>query len=165
MNYYQSSKVKAAMRTFISDMRKMRAIAINRGVQTKLSYETGANARTYKMYYGNSSQGTIDTQAWEPLSGTMGAPSKDLDSVINFPADSGSTPQTFTELDTAATKGDPGFDIVFLPDGSVRMPINGGTGQTRSYGSVTIKTPLTKVSVQAYEIQVSPVGRITSVAR
>lgn len=149
IGYYQSSKVKAAMRSFTSDVRKMRALAIGRGVQTKLSYTTGATARTYTLYYGTSALQT--SQNWTQLSGTMGTGSKQLESIINFPADSASTPQTFIDED-----GDGTLDVIFYPDGRVKTPAG------KSYGSVTIKTPLSKVTVQQYEIQISPVGRVTA---
>ncbi|SRR5258708_6887249 len=152
MSYYQSSKVKLSMRNLATDLRKMRGLAITRGVQTKLSYNTGSNARTYQLYYGSSGNPTV-TQTWKLLSaGNMGADTKSLDSIVNFPANSPTTLQTFTDVD-----GDGQLDVIFLPSGGVVLPT---TNPALQFGSITIKTPLTKVTVQQYQIDISPVGRV-----
>ncbi len=152
MTYYQSSKVKASMRNLTTDLRKMRALAITRGVQTRLSYATGGSARKYKLYYGSSGSPTA-TQTWKLLSvGNMGADTKTLDSIVNFPANSVTTPQTFTDVD-----GDGQIDVIFLPSGGVSIPT---ANPALQFGSITIKTPLNKVSVQQYQIDISPVGRV-----
>jgi prepilin-type N-terminal cleavage/methylation domain-containing protein len=159
MNFMSSNKVKTGMRVFTTDVRKMRALAISRGVQTKLSYTTGGSARTYTLWMGNSAWGTMATQVWTPLSGLYGTGTKTLDNVLNFPADAGPTPQWFVDEDPATSpNGD--LDIIFFPDGRVKMPVDPNTGTTRQYGAVTIKTPLSKVYKTTYEIDISPVGRV-----
>lgn len=153
VNMYQSARVKSNMRNFTTDLRKMRSLAAERGVQTKLSYSTGSAARTYEMYYGSAAIGT--TQTWTKL-GTNGQYLKSLDSVINFPADSASTPQTFNDVDA-----DGKLDIIFLPNGGCSMPKDpNDPTKTLSVGSITIKTPLKKVTVQQYQIDINPVGRV-----
>ena len=88
--------------------------AAERGVETKLSYTTGPAARTYELYYGSAAMGK--NQTWTKL-GASGQYLKTLDSVINFPADSTGTPQTFNDID-----GDGKLDVIFLPNGSCSMP-------------------------------------------
>lgn len=150
---YQSARVKSNMRNFTTDLRKMRSLAAERGVQTKLSYSTGATARTYTMYYGSAAIGT--TQTWTPL-GKGGLATKSLDSVINFPADSASTPQTFSDVN-----GDGTLDVIFLPNGGCSMPKDPlDATKTLGFGSITIKTALKKVTVQQYQIDINPVGRV-----
>jgi prepilin-type N-terminal cleavage/methylation domain-containing protein len=153
INFFQSSKVKTTMRNFTTDLRKMRALAISQNLETKLSYATGANARTYTLYVGNSAMGTPSAQAWTRLDLTtpkLGAGTKTLDTVVNFPANSGSTPQTFDDIDNS---GD--IDVVFYPDGRVLMP-----AASKILGTITIQTPLTKVTVPKYQIDISPAGRV-----
>jgi len=153
INFFQSNKVKATMRNFTTDVRKMRALAISQNLETKLSYATGANARTYTLYVGNSAMGAPAAQTWTRLDQTnpkLGVGTKSLDTIVNFPANSGSTPQTFDDIDNS---GD--LDVVFYPDGRVLMPT-----ANKTVGSITIQTPLTKVSVPKYQIDVSAVGRV-----
>lgn len=153
VNMYQSARVKSNMRNFTTDLRKMRSLAAERGVQTKLSYATGGNARTYEMYYGSAAIGT--SQTWTKL-GSNNEYVRSLDSVINFPGDSVSTPQTFNDVD-----GDGKLDIIFLPNGSCSMPKDpSDPTKTLSVGSITIKTPLKRVTVQQYQIDINPVGRV-----
>ena len=97
----------------------------------------------------------LGTQTWTRL-GTGGQYLRTLDSIINFPADSTSTPQTFSDVD-----GDGKLDIIFLPNGGCSMPKDpNNPANTLGKGSITISTPLTKVTVRQYQIDINPVGRV-----
>ena len=88
----------------------------------KFSYKTGTASRVYNLFEGNRSLGTVTT--WTPLTGPGSnppRPQKTLEDVIYFPADSGTTPQTFIDEDTVA---DGWLDVIFFPDGHVKLPAN-----------------------------------------
>jgi prepilin-type N-terminal cleavage/methylation domain-containing protein len=153
MSYYQSNKVKSAMRTFTTDVRKMRALAISRGVQTKLSFDTGAGKRTYRLYYGNSAFGT--TQTWTALNGALGTGTKTLESVIYFPDHTSATPQTFKNEEATGTD----LDVIFFPDGRVRIPLD-PSGTKQSTATITLMTDLKGVPKPSYKIDISPIGRV-----
>src|SRR5258708_35100838 len=79
INYYQSSKVKASMRNLTTDLRKMRALAITRGVQTRLSYATGGAGRQHKIYFGSKGRPTPTPErellsGWQIRAGTQNPP-------------------------------------------------------------------------------------------
>ena len=153
MNFYRSNKVKTAMRTFTSDLRGARALAIQKGHEVKISFDIGSGKRTYNLYEAPYAIGVIPTASWTPLTGTGSSPvkpAKKLDDAVYFPADATATPQTFTDVDPTA---DGLLDIVFFPDGHAQMP-NGLTSAT-----VTIRTDFT-VPKAIYQIQVSPSGRV-----
>jgi len=151
MNYYNSNKVKSSMRSFTTDLRTARMTSISRGREVKVSFTTGTAKRGYTLYEGNRSIGTVTT--WTPLTGpgsTPPKPAKTLDDVIYFPTDSAKTPQTFIDEDTVA---DGQLDILFFPDGHVRLPNN------LTVGTITIKTDR-KVPRPQYAIEISPSGRV-----
>jgi len=151
MNYYNSNKVKTSMRSFTTDLRTARMTSISRGHEVKLSFRTGVRARGYTLYEGNRSLGTVTV--WTPLTGAGSnppKPAKTLDDVIYFPAANAATPQTFIDEDSP---NDSTLDIIFFPDGHVRMPPN------LTVGTVTIKTDR-KVPKPQYTIEISPSGRV-----
>ncbi len=153
MNYYQSNKVKAAMRTFTSDLRSARSLAIVHGHEVKISFNVGANQRSYNVYEAPYALGIIPNGSWAPLTGPGSSPSqatKVLDNIVYFPADSSSSPQTFTDVDPTP---DGLLDLVFYPDGHAQIP-KGLTSAT-----ISIKTDL-NVPKPIYQIQVSPSGRV-----
>ena len=153
IGYFNSNKVKAAMRTLSSDLRTARATAIAQGREVKLTYKTGPTERAYDLYIGDRGFGTVPTANWTRLTGPGSnppKPSKSLDSVVYFPDDSASTPQTFTDLDTAP---DGWLDVVFFPDGHAGLPANAASA------TITIKTDMT-VPKASYAITISPSGRV-----
>jgi prepilin-type N-terminal cleavage/methylation domain-containing protein len=166
MNYYNSNKVKTSMRTFTSDLRGARMTAISRGRIVKFSYRTAAASdlgnkqpalteRTYNLFEGNRSLGAIDQITWTPITGTGSNPPKPekiLDDVTYFPQDSVSTKQTFLDEDRP---NDGWLDVIFYPDGHVKLPPN------TTVGTITIKSDR-KVPKPIYAIEISPSGRVAA---
>ncbi len=153
INFYRSNKVKTAMRTFTSDLRGARALAIQKGHEVKLSFDIGTGKRTYNIYEAPFAIGVIQNAQWTPLTGTGSnpiRPAKVLDNIVYFPADATANPQTFTDIDPTP---DGLLDIVFFPDGHAQMP----AGLTSAI--VSIKTDYT-VPKPIYQIQISPSGRV-----
>ena len=162
INYYNSNKAKSSMRSFTSDLRTARMTAITRGYQVKFTFKTAAASnlngappaasdRTYNIYEGNRSSGTVTV--WRPLTGTGSnppRPQKELDPIMYFPQDSASTPQTFLDEDTTP---DGWLDVIFFPDGHVGIPNNATTA------IITIKTDR-RVPRDQYSITISPSGRV-----
>jgi len=151
ISFYQSNKVKAAMRNFSSDIRNMRQSAITSGVQMRLTFTPDTKAtvasRAYDFWQGDSAFGTAP--AWTQLTQTnllsKAGPkgyTRHLEDVVYFPK----TGQTFDAVSGV-------YSIVFYPDGRVGMP----SGATTA--SVIIKTDA-KVSVPQYSIDISPSGRV-----
>jgi Tfp pilus assembly protein FimT len=155
IRYFNSNKIKTAMSTFSADVRTARATAIAQGREVKLTFKAGTNLRAYDLYLGDRSFGTVPTANWTRLTGPGSSPpkpAKSLDSVVYFPADSVTTPQTFTDLDTTP---DGWIDVVFYPDGHAQLPANATSG------TITIMTDM-KVPKPAYAITISPSGRVVA---
>ena len=153
IGYFNSNKVKTAMRTFTSDLRTARATAITQGREVKVSFDAGSKKRAYDLYLGDRAFGTVPTANWTRLTGPGSnppRPAKLLDDVVYFPADSGTTPQTFTDIDPTP---DSKLDVVFFPDGHVGLPAGAVSG------TITIKTDM-KVPQPSYAITISPSGRV-----
>lgn len=160
MNFYNSNKAKSSMRSFITDLRSARMTAISRGHAVKFSYKTGKTSRIYNYYEGNRALGPVDQITWTPLTGAGSNPpraQKQLEDVLYFPDNSGTTPQTFIDEDLAP---DGWLDIIFFPDGHVRIPNNAATNNG-AVGSVTIKTDR-NVPKPQYAIQINPSGRVAA---
>jgi prepilin-type N-terminal cleavage/methylation domain-containing protein len=151
ITFQKSNKVKASMRTFTSDLRTMRQMAITQGVQTRITFTPDTTSkpasRAYDLWQGNNAFGS--TVTWTPLTQAdltknplrMGY-TRHLDDIIYFPK----TGQTFD-----ATAGV--YSVVFYPDGRAGMP----SGATTA--SVVLKTDA-DVPKQIYTIDVSPSGRV-----
>lgn len=151
IGYFNSNKIKTAMRNFSSDLRTARATAISQSREVKLSFKTGTNKRDYNLYIGDRGFGTVPTANWTRLTGPGSnppKPAKALDNVVYFPADSASTPQTFTDID-----GDGFLDVIFFPDGHAQLPSG------LAVGTVTLKTDM-NVPKSNYAITISPSGRV-----
>jgi len=152
VTYFQSNKMKAAMRSFTSDLRTMREYSITQGVQTKITFTPDSKAtpssRAYDFWQGNSAfNSTTWTQLTQPNSAQ--APlikgyTRHLEDIAYFPT---STAQTFT-----ATNGV--YSVIFYPDGRVGMP-----SSTATTASVILKTDM-KVPQPQYSIDLSPSGRV-----
>ena len=153
MNYYNSNKVKASMRSFTSDLRTARTLAITRGHAVKFTYKTGTTERNYNYYEGDRSLGPITEITWTPLTGAGSnppKPQKSLDDVVYFPVDSAQTPQSFSDEDKTP---DGWLDVIFYPDGHVKLPVNA------TKGTITLKTDR-DVPRRQYAVEISPSGRV-----
>lgn len=151
MTFYQSNKIKAAMRNFTSDIRMMRQYAITQGVQARLTFTPGAavspTTRAYDFWIGSSASGT---QTWTRITQPNKAQpplakgyTRYLEDVIYFP----NSGQTFPNSSGV-------YNVDFFPDGRVQMPANATTG------TIMIKTDM-KVPKQQYQVNVSPSGRVS----
>ena len=150
IGYFNSNKVKSAMRAFTSDLRTARAMAITQSREVKVTFTTGANQRAYDLYLGDRAFGTVPAAGWTPLTGagsTPPKPTKNLDNVVYFPADN--PPTTLQTFITSA----PAAEIIFFPDGHVRLPTNAASG------TITIMTDM-NVPKPSYAITISPSGRV-----
>lgn len=156
MNYYNSNKVKASMRSFTTDLRTARMLAISRGHEVKFSYKTGENERRYNYFEGNRALGTVTV--WTPITGPGSnppKPQKTLEDILYFPEHQKDTPQTFEDEDA-----DGFIDVIFFPDGHARIPNKPETGNG-AVGTITLKTKR-KVPRPQYAIEISPSGRVVA---
>jgi prepilin-type N-terminal cleavage/methylation domain-containing protein len=179
MEFRQNNKMKTSMRNLTSDLRTTRQLAITQGKQAAITFDTGANKRTYNIYLGDKSFGS---SLWTPITGTGSNPPKSaklLDDIAYFPNDSPTSPQTFTKnmvncSDTsiapkcksgqgltgnAADGTDTMTDVVFFPDGRVAFPT---VAPVPTSLSVTIKTDVNKITRPQYQIFVTPSGRVVA---
>jgi prepilin-type N-terminal cleavage/methylation domain-containing protein len=152
ISFYQMNKVKAAMRTFTSDLRTMRQMAITTGLQTRITFtpDTSAtlSARAYDYWQGDSAfNGTpVWTRLTQPdltKAKLQKGYTRHLEDVVYFPT----TGQTFDAVSGV-------YSVVFYPDGRVGMPSGSPTT-----ASVVIRTDQ-KVSKQQFVIDISPSGRV-----
>jgi len=150
ITFYQSNKVKTSVRNFVTDLRACRQLAISTGKQTKLGYNTGpTGTRSYTLYQGDSAFGLVQGATWKVLPNNRGV--KFLDDVIYFPAKTNASPQDFTDYDQ-----DGDLDLVFYPDGAVKMP-----PASLSAAAVTIQTDQ-NVPKRQYQIILSPSGKVST---
>jgi prepilin-type N-terminal cleavage/methylation domain-containing protein len=170
VNFYQSNKMKASMRSFTTDLRSARQRAITRGRQVIVVVEltaSGAAQANYKRkYYSFDGNLNFNSTAWTPVaisSTTSTANIRTLDDVVYFPTHNAtSSPQTFEDtldctLSTCSAGTDGKVEIMFFPDGRVRIP----SGAT--VGKVSIKTDM-KIPKNSYTVEISPSGAIKAVA-
>jgi prepilin-type N-terminal cleavage/methylation domain-containing protein len=161
ITFYNSNKMKASMRELTNDLRATRQLAISTGRQAMLTYPTGTSARSYAMFVGDKPFGST---TWNlPTNSTSEVrtrrSSRTLEEIVYFPADSGSTPQTFTDTvdctgGTTCTSGSDGkIDVIFFPDGHVLLPANATSA------TMTLKTDR-KIPKRQYAIAISPTGRV-----
>lgn len=150
ISFYQSNKMKVAMRNFTSDLRIMRQMSISQGLQTRITFTPAAtnspSARAYDFWLGNSN---FNSSTWTQL--TQPDPTKKamlkgytrhLEDIAYFP----NTGQTFDAVSGV-------YSVVFFPDGHVGMP----SGATTA--AVALKTNM-KIGKPSYTIDVSPSGRV-----
>lgn len=169
ISFRNSGKMRASVNTFTSDLRGARQRSITRSRQVMVTYEpTAAGAapvnykRTYSFYEGNL---PFNSTTWAPITLTPGGGAttqRKLDDVIYFPSTGASTPQTFDDtlacVSSACTSGTDGRpEVIFFPDGRVRVP----SGQT--IGQITLLTDM-KIAKKKYIIQLSPSGNVKAVA-
>ena len=150
ITFFQSNKMKVAMRNFSADVRTMRQLSITRGLQTRITFTPAASntaaSRAYDLWMGNSN---FNSTVWTPLTqqdptkkALLKGYTKHLEDIAYFP----STGQTFDAVSGV-------YSVVFFPDGHVGMP----TGLTTA--AVMVKTDM-KVPKAQYQIDVSPSGRV-----
>jgi prepilin-type N-terminal cleavage/methylation domain-containing protein len=155
ITFYNSNRVKVSIRQFSTDLRRARALAITRGHIVKVTYRVATGARQYDILEADRGMGVVPDDKWTPLTGTGSnppRPSKFLDDVAYFPADGATTPQTFVDENRAA---DQKLDVLFYPDGHVKIP-NNATSAT-----ITVKSDR-KIPKSQYTIQISPSGRVVA---
>ncbi|HSY47824.1 MAG TPA: GspH/FimT family pseudopilin [Thermoanaerobaculia bacterium] len=150
VTYFQTNKMKTAMRNFTSDLRTVRERAITQGVQTKITFTPATSnttaSRAYDFWQGNA---TTNSTTWTQLTQpnvtakalSMGY-TRYTENIAYFPT----TGQTFTSSGGV-------YSVVFYPDGRVGMPAGATTA------SVIMKTDM-KVPQPQYTIDVSPSGRV-----
>jgi prepilin-type N-terminal cleavage/methylation domain-containing protein len=151
ISFQRTNKVKTSMRTFTSEMRGMRQMAIAQGVQTRITFTPDTvntpASRAYDLWQGNNAFSS--TVTWTPL--TQQDPTKNsllkghtrhLDDIVYFPK----TGQTFD-----ATNGV--YSVIFYPDGRAGLPANATSA------AVILRTDA-DVPKQQYTVDVSPSGRV-----
>jgi prepilin-type N-terminal cleavage/methylation domain-containing protein len=150
VKYFQSNKMKTAMRNFTSDVRTMRELAITQGVETKITFTPAAtntpSARAYDFWQGNSN---FNTTTWTQLTqpditkrALIKGYTRHTEDIAYFPT----AGQTFDSSGGV-------YSVVFYPDGRVGMPAGATTA------SIILKTDM-KVPQPQYSIDVSPSGRV-----
>ena len=150
ITYRNSAKVKTSVRNFLSDLRAARQLAISSGMQTKLGYTPGTTgARRYNIYKGDSPFGAAASVNWSTLPGRRGV--KTLDDIVYFPAKSGTIAQDFVDYNS-----DNELDVIFYPDGAVKMPTTGAASAT-----ITVATDRA-VPKNQYQVILSPSGRVST---
>jgi len=149
VSYYQSLKLKAAMRDTTNSLRSLRSRAASRNEMTKVSF-----------HFGNSMSGDSSTYtAWES---TDGKPITDLTKTwtkmllgANVRAATGSDP-TDRKIDTPVDFAKDNVDeIIFNSDGTAYVP--GGETEDR----VILKTKA-KTAVTQYTVFVTSTGKVSS---
>ena len=53
VTFYQSNKMKSSMRSFTTDVRAVRQLAISQGRQTMLTYQAASGSRSYDWWMGD----------------------------------------------------------------------------------------------------------------
>jgi len=148
ITFRNTSKVKSSVRNFLGDLRAARQLAISSGLQTKLGYTPGTNgARNYNIYKGDSPFGPVASVTWKPLPQRRGV--KYLDDIVYFPSKTGQIAQDFVDYNS-----DNELDIVFYPDGAVKMPTS-----TAASATITVQTDRA-IPKKQYKIILSPSGRV-----
>lgn len=152
VSYQQTAKLKGGLRTFSSDIRNCRQVAISRYVQVRIEL---TSSRRYTFTYRTSPSGTwnafpvsVLTSPGMPIA-TAGGPSyRDLPEPVTILSN------TFGDLDANSKS-----DILFNIDGTITNPDPSIIG-----GTVTLKTPWTKLPADRMIINVTGSGGITTTA-
>jgi Tfp pilus assembly protein FimT len=172
ITFRNSGKMRNSVRTFTTDVRAARQRAITRSRQVMVTYGTTpagtpmANyQRSYYIYDGDLPSGSTN---WTPVDRTMSgvgttAALHELDDVVYFPANAASTPQTFDDtfrcsLGACSTGTDNRPEVIFFPDGHVRVPSGATMGQ------ITLTTAM-NIPTKTYVIQISPTGAVKAVGQ
>src|SRR3954471_14756407 len=136
VNFQRANTVKAALRSFTSDIRNCRQRAISRNSEVRLELDS---ANAYR-FYEKPNAGTWG--ALNAFSGTGAARNrKQLDNGLSFSANS------LGDNDSNSKN-----DMVFRPDGTV----NFGTGS----GSITLQSTWKNISQNRFLIEISTSGQL-----
>ena len=143
MSFYQSSKVKSSMRQFTNDVRAARQRAVTRARPVKLTFATGATARTYQI-----ADGTVGAAPVWTLVGTT----RRMNDTVYIHS------TTFVDKDDPT---DGLVDIIFQPNGTIATPdfpdeTEGGKKVTK----VSLRTEV-QVPYNEYKIYFERTGRMT----
>ncbi len=133
ISMYRSSRFRATLRQFTSDIRGVRQDAVSKNIRTMLSFVPGTG--TYKLYQTSDPPDVAPEDAtWDQTFVRVMSP------VISF-----SDTSTVANLDSS---GDDSLDIILLPNGSVQGP-----------GDIYMRTT-DEVPFNEFLIRVSTTGKI-----
>jgi Tfp pilus assembly protein FimT len=150
ITYYQSNKMKVALRNFTADLRTVRQMSITQGVQTRVTFTPAATntraSRAYDFWQGNAA---FNSTTWTQL--TQPDPTKPalLKGYTRHTEDAAYFPNSGQTFDAVGGV----YSVVFFPDGHVGMPAGATTA------AIVLKTDQ-KVPKALYTIDVSPSGRV-----
>jgi len=170
MNFRNSAKMRTTVSAFTTDLRSARQRAITQAHQVAVTYDltaTGAAPVNYKRRY-NIYEGNLpfNSTAWTPVAPRAGlstGATHELDDIVYFPANAVGTPQTFDDTlvctGSGCTSGsDARPEVIFFPDGRVRIP----SGAT--VGTISVKTDV-NIPKKQYTIDLTPSGNIKATAQ
>lgn len=149
ISYFNSMRVNTALREFTTEIRGARQRAVARNRPVKVSLQTGAGERTYRIY-----DGSTDLSSWTLIGGD-----RELPEYVYLHQ------TTFQDGDTTA---DGWSDMVFRPNGTVgalngtsitNLPTEQDNGVQRT--RVVVRTD-TKVPYNQFMIYFEPSGRLSS---
>lgn len=141
ISLYQASRVRGVVRTFSSDLRNVRQLAIAGSQRTRLSFD--ATGKSYTVYREVLDIST-NTRSWEQVrTGHLGE-------VVNF--------NNTTFIDRTDATGDSSRpDIVFLSNGTVALD---GIDPAQQPPYLELKTNQ-RVSKPIYRLTILPAGNLT----
>lgn len=141
LTYYQSNKLKAAVREFQTDLRSARQRAVSKNRVTKFSFVAGDGSRMgYTIWDGSST--TLPT-TW-----TRVTDKRSLSDIVVIEE------TTFTDVDTTP---DGEADIIFRPNGSIDpRPTETVAGQ--QVCRAVLRIPNSKVAFNEYTVFFSESG-------
>lgn len=143
MNFQRRNQVRSALRTFTSDLRSFRQLAISKNVYVRVQFE---NTRDYAAW-----QSRDRGASWRPLKlGTIGEGSntRTLPATIEF------TGNTYNDSDNPA---DALRDVDFRPDGTA----GDFTGSTAAAGRITLRTDWQDI-INQIVVDMSTTGQLTT---
>ncbi|HEY0142152.1 MAG TPA: prepilin-type N-terminal cleavage/methylation domain-containing protein [Thermoanaerobaculia bacterium] len=141
ISLYQSSRVKGVARTFTSDVRNVRQLAIAGNQRTRVAFDaTGKTFTTFREVRDF----TTNTTSWVAIkTGSLGE-------VVNF--------NNTVFIDRADATGDNGRpDIIFLPNGTIDTT---GIPSAQLPPWLEMRTNV-RVPKQTYRLTFTPAGAIT----
>lgn len=140
MNFQRANVFRAAMRTFSTDLRNARAVAIQQAFDVKVEIQEGAGAREYQ-FFSSRDNGTTWTAL--RLRGNN-TPTKVLDAPVWFESTDG-----LDDFDTSGRN-----EVIFVPSGQARLE----TGAT--IGTITMATDWDNMANNRYYVTITPAGQI-----
>lgn len=143
MNFQRRNQVRSALRTFTSDLRSFRQLAITKNAYVRVQF---TDDRNYEAYYSRNLGRT-----WDPLKlGTIGEGSntRTLPETIAF------TSNTYDDSDDPIDKFP---DVDFRPDGTA----GDFTGSTATAGRITLRTEWKDI-INQIVVNMSTTGQLTT---